>query len=333
MRRRLIIASLVPASLLLLGVLGFRVVEGWPLFDCLYMTVITLTTIGFGEVHPLSTTGRAFTMVLALSGIFSFFFAATEGLRLWASGELKTFLAARRFGKIMQTYRDHVIVCGFGRMGRLVCQEFSAAGIPFVVIEQDARSLEGFDLEHGVPLNGDATSDDVLKHAGVEHARALVTVVASDEENLFITMSARLLNESVQIIARSEEESTGRKLMRAGASRVVSPYIIGGARVAQAVLRPAVLDFVEVATGRDYIELQLEQVRAGRGSPLIGRTLASARAADKLDVIIVAVKRTQGAMTFNPKSDHVIEVGDTLVMLGHRSELDRVEAIATVGAG
>jgi voltage-gated potassium channel len=329
MRRRLVILACSPAVLLLVGTLGYLLIEGWPLFDSLYMTVITLTTIGFGEVRPLGLGGRAFTMALALGGIFTLFFATAEVLRFWAGGELKAFLVRRRFERKMSALRNHVVVCGYGRMGRLVCQEFAGAGVPYVVIERQEELLEAFDVPHGVPLHGDATSDEVLKQAGIGHARAVVSVVASDADNLFITMSARLLNEGVPIVARAEEESTAKKLLRAGATRIVSPYVIGGTRVAHAILRPAVLDFIEVATGREQIELQIEEVSALPGSRLSGETLGSCRVREDFNVIVVAIKRQKGPMTFNPGADERIEAGDTLVMLGHRSQLDRIEALAS----
>jgi voltage-gated potassium channel len=213
-------------------------------------------------------------------------------------------------------------------MGRLVCEEFSRVNVPYVLIDNNAARLADFALARGVPLHGDATTDETLKKAGIERARALVTVLPSDADNLFITMSGRLLNDSLPIIARAEEEATAGKLLRAGASRVVSPYVIGGARVAQAILQPSVLDFIEVATRSEHLDLQLEEVVIGPSSRLAGKTIASSRLRDDLNIIIVAIKRVGTRMAFNPSADAVIEAGSVLVMLGSREQLDRVDRMA-----
>jgi len=329
MRFRLLTISLLPPVLIAGGTAGYWLIEGWPAFDALYMTVITLTTIGFGEVHPLSTLGRAFTIVLSLGGIFTIGFAASEFLRSWASGELRALLGRQRFEKAMNTLSNHIIVCGYGRMGRLICQEFSRVEVPYIIIDSSPDRLVDFALVGGIPLNDDATSDEALKRAGIDRARALVTVLPSDADNLFITMSARLLNEKLPIISRAEEETTANKLLRSGASRVVSPYVIGGARVAQAILQPAVLDFIEVATRSEHLELQLEEVQVSERSQLNGKTIGQSRIRADLNVIVVALKRPGSTMTFNPPDDAVLRAGETLVMLGARGPLNQVEKMAS----
>jgi len=332
------IAALPPA-LVTIGTVGYHVIEGWSYFDALYMTVITLTTIGFAEIHPLGFAGRVFTMVLALGGIFTIFFSGTEVLRRWANGELRVLLGRQRWNKAMDSLSQHVVVCGYGRMGRVVCQELSRLEIPFIVIDSNAETLAELDLPHGIPLNGNATDDETLKKAGIERAHALVTVVASDAENLFITMSARLLNENTTIIARSEDDATSPKLMRAGATRVVSPYVIGGGRVAQAVVRPAVLDFIDLATRREHIALQLEEVVIRTASKLARKTIGQSGLRANHNVIVVAIKRTpreermSSGTIFNPSDEELLTAGDTLVMLGARDQLDRVERMADGGEG
>jgi voltage-gated potassium channel len=224
--------------------------------------------------------------------------------------------------------KDHMIVCGFGRVGRFVCREFSKQGLGFVVIDRDAAHLKGFAMPHGIALEGDATSDEVLKHAGVTHARALVTVAASDADNLYIVMTARLLNERLFIVARAESEPAEQKLLRAGANRVVSPYAIGGFRVAQAVLRPAVVDFIELATRTEHLDLQIEETVIDAKSPLCGQTLQTSQLRQSLGVIIVAIKKADGSMVYNPPGYAVFDAGDTLIALGHRQQLDQLEALA-----
>jgi len=248
--RRVFLLVLVPSLLVVVGTVGYYPLEpAYSLFDALYMTIITLTTVGYEELHfPLSTRGRVFTILLLLGGVFTLFYTATELLRIVVSGEVQQLLGRQRMERSLAALNNHLIVCGFGRMGRFVCREFSQRGLPFVIIDRKAEALEGFAIPHGLPVVGDATSDDVLKRAGVARARALVTVAASDADNLYITMSARLLNEKLYIVARAEGDQAEQKLLRAGASRVVTPYAIGGAKVAMAVLLPAVVDFIELAT-------------------------------------------------------------------------------------
>jgi voltage-gated potassium channel len=313
---RFLLTLSVPFMLVLIGTLGFRLIEGWRLSDALYMTVITITTVGFREVHELSFVGRAFTMLLALGGVFTLFYAASEVIRSVVSGEVQEVLGRQRMERNLAELRQHLIVCGLGRMGRLVCHEFSSLGLPFVVIDRQAELIRTLDMPHGFGLLGDATSDEVLKKAGIDRARGLVTVVASDADNLYITMSARVLSEKVFIVARAEIEDAEKKLLRAGANRVVSPYVIGGQRVAQAVLRPTVMDFIELAT------------RIGAQSPLAGRSLKDSGVRRELGIIIVAIKKPDGKMVFNPAPEVQIEPRDVLITLGRREHLDRLAVLA-----
>jgi voltage-gated potassium channel len=318
----------VPVLLVVVGTVGFRLIERWPLADALYMTVITISTVGFREVHELSAFGRAFTMFLVLGGVFTMFYTATEAIRFIVSGEVGKQLGRQRMERSLAELKDHLIVCGLGRMGRLVCQEFSAASLPFVVIDRQADRVAGFALPHGFAVVGDATSDEVLRSAGVERARALVTVADSDADNLYITMSARLLNEKLYIVARGEDEAAQKKLLRVGASRVVSPYVIGGQRVAQAVLRPSVVDFIELATRSQHMELQIEETEIRSGSRLVGRTVRESGIRQDLGIIIVAIKKPDGKMLFNPASDLGLAPGDVLIALGRRDGLNRLVALA-----
>jgi voltage-gated potassium channel len=327
--RRYVLLLLVPLVLVSVGTLGYYVLEpDYSLFDGLYMTVITLTTVGYAEVHPLSPRGRVFTIFLLLGGVFAVFYTATELLRAVITGEVQQLLGRQRMQRSLAALKNHMIICGFGRMGRFICAEFSREGLDFVVIDCNEEVLRDFQLAHGIPLPGDATSDEILKKAGVERARALVTVAASDADNLFITMSARLLNDRLFIVARAEGEHAEAKLLRAGANRVVAPYAIGGLRVAHAVLRPAVVDFIELATKTEHLDLQIEETLVREGSRLDGQTLRASRMREDLGVIVVAVKKSEGHLVSNLSGDAVIEAGDTLIALGSRLSLDKVEDLA-----
>ena len=329
MPRRYLILILIPTTLMMGGTVGYYLLEErYSFFDSLYMTVITLTTVGYEEVHPLSPRGKLFTIVLLLVGVLTFFYTVTELVRVVISGEVQQLLGRRRMERSLAGLTNHMIICGYGRMGRHVCQEFSRQGLPFVIIDRRSEVLRDFDVPHGIALEGDATSDEVLKRAGVERARALVTVAASDADNLFITMSARLLSDRLFIVARAEGELAEQKLRRAGANRVVTPYAIGGAKVAMAVLRPAVVDFIELATGTEHLDLQIEETLIQPGSQLAGITLHASRLRQDLGVIVVAIKKASGHLVANPPGDAVMEAGDTLIALGARQNLDRVESLA-----
>ena len=330
MPRRYVILILIPTVLMLAGTTGYYLLEkNYTLFDAFYMTVITLTTVGYEEVHPpLSMAGRVFTVILLLVGVLTFFYTVTELVRIVISGEVQELLGRRRMARNLADLKNHMIICGYGRMGRHVCQEFSQRGLPFVIVDRRTEALRDFKLPHGIALEGDATTDEILKLAGVERARALVTVAASDADNLFITLSARLLNDKLFIVARAEGELAEQKLRRAGASRVVTPYAIGGAKVAMAVLRPAVVDFIELATGTEHLDLQIEETLIQPGSALAGVSLHASRLRTDLGVIVVAIKKANAHLVANPSGDAVMEPGDTLIALGARQSLDRVEELA-----
>lgn len=325
---RLIAPILVPAVLLLLGTLGYRLLEGWSWFDALYMTVITLTTVGFLEVHEMSQAGRAFTMFLCLGGVFTIFYAATATIRVIVSGEAREALEKQLMEQKLDALRDHMVICGYGRVGRLVAHTLANEGMPFVVIERNPDQVRHFKPRGGIVLVGDATSDDLLRKAATDRAKALIAVVGTDADNLYITMSARLLNERLFIVARADDESSISKFLRAGANRVVSPYLLGGFQVAQAVLRPNVLDFLELATRTEHLELQIEETLLSPHSALIGKTLKDSALRAQLGLIVVAIRKAGERMQFNPSPDTVLEANDVLITLGERKALDRLEQLA-----
>lgn len=325
--RRILFAASLPVILVAVGMVGYHTIEGWNYFDSLYMTVITLGTVGFGETHPLSQTGRIFTIVLILGGAFTMAAAVTSVIRSIVSGEVQRLLGRQRMERILNTLTNHVIVCGYGRMGRIICDELAQANQAFVVIDRNHELIEHFPSRKGVALEGDATSDDMLKKAGIDRARALVSAVPHDADNLFITLSAKLLNDRIFVVARAEDPASETKLTRAGANRVVAPYLLGGGRVVQAVLRPSVLDFIDLATRTQHIELQMEETFVREGSVLIGKKLSESMTRENR-IIVVAIKRSSGNMEFNPGGETVLNTGDTLISLGHRRDIDRLEQMA-----
>lgn len=260
--RRLRLAALAPVVFLALGAVGYPMIEGppWTWFDGLYMTAITLTTVGYAEVHPLSPPGRAFTMFLALSGIFILFYLGTETVRAVVTGEIRELVGRERMAAELASLSGHLIVCGYGRMGKIVAAELERQRKRFVVIDKNEGLIADWPFEFGLKLHGDATEDDILRRARVDHAAALITVVASDADNLYITLSARLLNPDLPIIARAEEEGAEVKLNKVGATKVISPYLTGGHRAVQAAVRPTALDFIDLATRSEVLDLRIEDM-------------------------------------------------------------------------
>ncbi|UCG78966.1 MAG: potassium channel protein [Nitrospirota bacterium] len=322
MRRRLAILILLILSVFSFGTIGYRVIEGWSLLDSLYMTIITLTTIGFQEVSPLSQQGRIFTILFVLFGVGVLAYSLNTGARIIFEGEIKKAFGRRKLERKIRSIKDHYIVCGYGRMGNIICGELRAKKIPFIVIEKEQFEVDAD--EGSLFIFGDATSDEILRDAGIERAKGLVSVLSTDAQNLFVVLSARGLNPDLLIIARAGEEDSRQKLIRAGADRVVSPYQIGGLRIAHTLLKPTVVDFIEFATKTGNIELQMEEVSVKDGSKLSEVSLRDSN----IGVIIVGIKRADGTMKFNPTSNTLIRNGDTLIALGEPEKLEQLEGLA-----
>ena len=256
-----LIKALIALMLLVaVSTFGYRFIEGWPLIDCFYMTIITLTTIGFAEIHPLSNEGRLFTIVIVVFGMGMVAYSMVAGTRFLIEGEINTILTRRRSMKAIQRVQDHFIVCGFGRMGSFICRELQDRGIHFVVIE-NSPDVQQKILEMGYLLSpGDATEEDVLQAAGIERASSLVSVLESDAQNVYTVLSARELNPNIAIIARAGEESAQKKLIRAGANRVINPYQIGGMRMLMGILKPTVVSFLEVVMDHRDMNIEIEEI-------------------------------------------------------------------------
>jgi voltage-gated potassium channel len=322
LRRRLILSLALIVFIVSFGTIGYMVVEGWNFQDSLYMTVTTLTTVGYREVRELTSVGRWFTIILIIGGVGTMLYALSTGAKVLLEGEIKEALGRRRLEKKIKELRDHYIICGYGRMGKIIVKELKSQRVKFVAIEKNAISQE---KEEAFLIIGDATQDDLLKEVGIERARGLITVLPTDAENLYVVLSAKGLNPNLFIVARAGEEGSEQKLLRAGADRVISPYHIGGLRIAHTVLKPAVVDFIELATKSGNIDLQMEEIPIPDVSRFSGLSLDQCGFGKDLGIIIVAIKKPNGEMRFNPTFRTLIEPGDTLIALGETSKLKVLE--------
>jgi voltage-gated potassium channel len=310
------------------GAIGYMVIEGWSAWDAFYMTIITVTTVGYQEVHQLSRAGQAFTVVLLLSGVGAVLYTFTLLATVVVEGGLPKRLQRRRHQRMLDTITDHFIICGYGRIGSIVAHQFRRQRIPYVVVERSAERVQ-IAIEEGAPgIEADASREDVLKRVGIERARGLIAVVGTDAENVYAVLSARVMRPDLFIVSRAETEDATLKLKRAGANRVISPYQIGAVQIAQTALRPAVVDFMELATSSDNLELAMEQITINARSALSNRSIVEASLRQRYGVIVVGIQREDSRMEFNPEPDTAIRPGDKLVVLGRPESLKRLDADA-----
>jgi voltage-gated potassium channel len=326
LRKKALISFSLVFIVLLTGTIGYSYIEGWSLFDAFYMTVITLSTIGYEELRPLSHVGRTFTIFLVFFGLGVVAYVINNGMKVVLEGEIQRAFGRRKLEKRLKSMKGHFIICGFGRMGKIICKELKAEGVPYVVIEKEVQVLDAD--EEAVFIYGDATRDELLKEAMIDRSKGLISVLSTDAQNLYVVLSARELNPDLLIVARAGEEGSEQKLLRAGADRVVSPYHIGGIRIAHTILKPAVVDFLEFAVRSEYLELQLVEIEVGVGSDLAEKTMHEAGLGRELGIIVVAVKKENGEMRFNPLHNTRIKEGDTLIAIGETGKLDVIEKLA-----
>ncbi len=322
--KRLRTSILLLSATLVFGTFGYHLVEGMSFFDSFYMTIITISTVGFAEIKPLTTPGRIITVIVIVTGATTLAYTVGNIVRMFVEGELSKTFGRMKLEKEIAKVSDHYIICGYGRIGSLICKELAAYGIRFVVIENNTQSLEELERDKVLYLAMDATNEDALLKAGIMHARGIVPAVHSDADNVYITLSAKGLRSDIYILSRASDAKAEEKLKMAGATRVVMPYLIGGKRMAQVLIRPTVVDFVDIALMDRHLGLVMEEYRIADNSPLAGKTLVESNLRRDYGVIIVAIRKKGGEMIFNPMSQERIDGGDILVMLGKKDDLERM---------
>jgi voltage-gated potassium channel len=327
---KILVMALV--ALTVVGTAGFHFIEGWSWFDSFYMVVITLSTIGYQEVHQLSHAGRVFNSVLIITGVAMVFLMVGALTQALLEFELVKVFGKRRMAREVANLKNHYIICGAGRVGNSVARELSRKPCPFVIIESDEKSAAELDPRWLV-LTGDAASEKTLRDAGVDRAIGLVAATTTDATNIYIVLTARSLNPQLKIIARASEEPAEKHLKTAGADVVISPYSAAGHRIAQSFLRPNVLDFLDIATDRSgTLEMVIEEIRIGESSPLAATTVGESGIHHRFGIMILAIRRKDGGTRFNPTAQEPIRAGDYLIAMGEPAQLATLESLAARAA-
>src|ERR671913_504008 len=324
------LASLALVAIALIGTAGYMLLLGWPFLDALYMTVISMTTVGYKEVYDLSSdpVGQLWTMLILLTGVGTLFYAAVSFVELVVEGTVRGYFVRRRVKAEIDKLSGHYVLCGYGRVGRQVAREFAADGTRFVVVDQQEASVEECLQKGYLALLGDASNDTVLEEAGIRRARGLVAAVDSDADNVFVVLSARQLNPSLHIVARASSDESAAKLEIAGADRTLSPYAVGGRRLASLATQPLIVDFLDIVTrGEKGIEFRLEEFGVPKDPFIAGRTIGELRIGERTGAMILATLHREGSFDTTPSASDRISGGDTLIVLGTREQVARLEQL------
>lgn len=325
--RHLIISVFLIVFIIILGVTGYMMIEGWNILDALYMTVETLTTVGYNEVHEMTRMGRIFTILLICIGVAFFLYVAGAVVQFMIEGRIRTILGRRRLDKKIDRLKNHHIICGYGRIGRILCNMLTRKPIDLVVIEKDQELIPIMDKDKVLYLSGDATDEVNLLKAGIQRAKGLIAALATDTANVFLVLTARQLNPDLFIIARASQKESKSKLKAAGANRVESPYDMGAASMAQRIIRPTVTNFLDLAFAHRRKDIQMEEIPVNSSSNLVNVMLKDSGIRQQFNLIIIAIKKLDGNMLFNPSFEAVVEAGDTVIAVGQEGNLQKLEKI------
>jgi voltage-gated potassium channel len=304
------------------GTMGYHLIEGWSFWHAFYVTILGITTVDLPSVSPR---GQVFTVALLFAGVGSALYTFTLLATLVVEGGLPKRLQRRKYERMLDQLKDHFIVCGYGRIGSIVANQLQRQHVPYVVVERDSTRLQAAMDDGALAVEADASREDVLKRVGIASARGLIAAVGTDAENVYAVLSARVLRPDLYIVGRAETEDATVKLKRAGADRVISPYQIGAIQMAQSALRPAVVDFMALATSSDNVELAMEEITVSPSSAFATQSILDANLRQRFGVIVVGIQRQDLRMEFNPEPDTAIRAGDKLVVLGRPDSLKRLE--------
>jgi voltage-gated potassium channel len=326
-RIKLLIITILSACLFAFGITGYMAIEGWSFLDALYMTVITLATVGYGEVHKVSQSGRIFTVILIFLGVGFFLYVAGNIVQFLMEGRIRHVLGRRILNRQISKLKDHIIVCGYGRMGRALSGHLIEKHLDVVVIEQSPKRVPIMDEDGILYITGSATDESNLMKAGIQSAKGIVSALGTDADNVFLVLIAKGLNPDIYIVARANYSATKKALYAAGTDKVVSPYALGARRMAHAVLRPTVIHFLELAFTDKSTDIHLEESPVSASSRLINITLQDSGLRKDLNLIIISIRKEDGTMNFNPKASYRFEQGDTVIAVGSSRDLEQMGRI------
>lgn len=313
---------------ILIGTIGFHVIEGWSFLDCLYMTIITIFTVGFKEVKVLSPQGQIFTIFVILGGVGTAIFAFTKIAEIAFEGGINKFWRRKRMEKELKNLKDHYIICGHGRMGKIVRERLEEEKLPFVVIDNKEEELEDLKQAHScLFIEGDATHEETLTKAGIKKAKGLAALLPTDADNLYVVLSAKLINPSLFILSKAMDEEAEKKILQIGANKVVSPYKLSGLKIAQGLIRPTLVDFMDLIIRRKELSLYMEEFAVKKDCQIVNRNLIESDIRRTANVIVVAVKKPGEELVFNPSPDTKMETGDILLVLGDKNAVNQFENI------
>lgn len=327
LRARILVIVGAIASVLLIGTVGFVVIEDYSWFDAFYMALTTVSTVGYGEIRHLHTAGRIFNSFLILVGVTAIFLGVGAMTQTIIELELTGYFPKRRMKRMIEKLKDHYIVCGYGRVGRAAVTELQRAEVPFIVLDRNEAKVERAIHTGVIATLGDSTLDEHLRAVGISRAKGLIAALATDADNLFLVISAKTLNPMLNVASRVIEEEAEPKFRRAGADAVFMPYNMAGSRLAQSILRPHVVEFLEVATAESEMKVSIEQVKVGGGSEFVDKSIRQLQLRKQVGVIVLAVRKQDGQMVFNPDPDTLIQSGDYLIAMGSDSQLRDLTAL------
>jgi voltage-gated potassium channel len=325
--KHLVISTTLSVIIVITGTLGYMYIEGWGFLDALYMTVITISTVGFMEVRPMGDPGHLFTIFLVFIGVGFTLYVAGAVVQFMVEGRIRVIMGRRMVDRKISHLNNHYIVCGYGRIGRVLCNKLRSGSIDVVVLEQDRELIPQMEEDKVLYICGDASAEENLLKAGVQKAAGLISVLATDTDNVFLVLTARQLAPDLTITARASRESAKKKLLAAGATSVESPYEMGALRMAQKVLSPTVTSFLDLAFAHSHKEIQMEEIPVQSDSDLANVMLKDSGIRQRFNLILIAIELESGDMLFNPSFEYVIKPGDTVIAVGEKGNLRKLHHI------